>query len=37
MTGPYIASLLSIPVLDETVVEKGVAASLKKKKHINLY
>ena len=27
MTDPYIASLLSIPVLDETVVEKGVAVS----------
>ena len=39
MTGPYIASLLSIPVLDETVVEKGVAVSEKKKTktNINLY
>ena len=30
MTGPYIASLLSIPVLHETVVKKGVAVSKKK-------
>ena len=30
MTGPYITSLLSIPVSDETVVEKGVVVSRKK-------
>ena len=29
MTGPYITSLLSIPVSDETVVEKGVVVSKK--------
>ena len=31
MTGSYITSLLSIPVSDETVVEKGVTVSKKKK------
>ena len=30
MTGPYITSLLSITVSDETVVEKGVTVSKKK-------
>ena len=29
MTGPYITSLLSIPVSDETVVEKGLTVSKK--------
>ena len=29
MTGPYITSLLSIPVSDETVVEKGVVVAKK--------
>ena len=38
MTGPYIASLLSIPVLDEIVVEKGVAVSWKNTHtHISIY
>lgn len=36
MTGPYITSLLSIPVSDETVVEKGVAVS-KKITHMLIY
>ena len=30
MTGPYITSLLTIPVSDETVVEKGAVVSRKK-------
>ena len=30
MTGPYITPLLSIPVSDETVVEKGAVVSRKK-------
>ena len=37
MTGPYIASLLSIPVLHETVVKKGVAVSKTNQAHVNLY
>ena len=37
MTGPYITSLLSIPVSDETVVEEGVTVSEKNDAHVNLY
>ena len=36
MTGPYITSLLSIPVSDEAVVEKGVTVS-KKIMHMLIY
>ena len=36
MTGPYITSLLSIPVSDETVVEKGVAVSKKNHAYVDL-
>ena len=36
MTGPYTTSLLSIPVSDETVVEKGVTLS-KKITHMLIY
>ena len=37
MTGPYITSLLSISVSDETVVEKGVTVSKKNNAHVDLY
>ena len=37
MTGPYITSLLSIPVSDETVVEKGVTVSKKTITHMLIY
>ena len=37
MTGPYITSLLSIPVSDETVAEKGVTVSKKNNAHVDLY
>ena len=37
MTGPYITSLLSIPVSDETVAEKGVVVSKKNQAHVDLH